>query len=323
MKNFLIKKYHWCLMILLSMGMSTLSHAQTDIDALMMGKNNFCAGFVYGQSKWDYYWEGTFKRKNENLGTVSTKMIGFMGNWGVSDKLNLLFNLPYISTKASGGTLHGMGGLQDVSLWAKWMPVETSLGKGTFSVYGLAGLSFPVSNYTPDFLPLSIGLHSTNFSLRGMVDYQLGWWTTTFSATYTLRSDVEIDRSSYYDTVMHITNEVNMPDAFSFNARTGYRSDRMIAELVFNNFQTLGGFDITKNNMPFVSNRMNSSAIGFNLKYNIKSVDGLSLVGDGAWVLSGRNVGKAFGWNAGIFYILDFSPKKKNGTSTKTSTNSK
>jgi hypothetical protein len=322
MKNILIKKYHWCLLIVLSMGLSTSAIAQTDIDAIMMSKNNFCAGFVYGQSKWDYYWEGQYKRNNENLGTVTTKMIGFMGNWGVSDKLNLLFNLPYVSTKASGGTLAGQGGLQDASLWAKWMPIETELGKGTFSVYGIAGLSFPVSNYTPDFLPMSIGLHSTNLSLRGMVDYQLGSWSTTFSATYMIRSNVTIDRSAYYDTVMHYTNDVSMPDAYSFNIRSGYRSDRMIAELVFNNFQTLGGFDITKNNMPFVSNRMNSSMLGINLKYNIKKVDGLSLVGDAGSVLSGRNVGQAFVWNAGIFYILNVGPKKKSGSKT-SSTNNK
>ena len=170
---------------------------------------------------------------------------------------------------------------------------------------------------------MSIGLGSTNFSLIGMFDYQLCAWSNTFSATYVVRSNVTIDRESYYDTIMHNTNEVAMPDAFSFNARTGYRSDRMIAELVFNNFQTLGGFDMTKNNMPFPSNRMNSSMLGINLKYNFKGVDGLSLVGDAGYVLSGRNVGQAFAWNAGVFYILNLSPKKSTQTSTKTSTNSK
>ena len=47
--------------------------AQTDMDAIMMTKNNFCTGLMYNSSNWTDYWEGTLKRNNENLGTVSTK----------------------------------------------------------------------------------------------------------------------------------------------------------------------------------------------------------------------------------------------------------
>src|ERR1700737_1197357 len=111
--------------------------AQTDMDAIMMTKNNFCTGLMYGSSQWSDYWEGTQKRNNENLGTVSTKMFGVMGNYGVSDKLNLLFGLPYVQTKASAGTLHGLKGFQDLSLWIKWNAVEKKLGKGIFSLYGV------------------------------------------------------------------------------------------------------------------------------------------------------------------------------------------
>ena len=53
---------------------STLS-AQTDIDAVMMEKNAFCIGPMFGYSSWKNYWEGTLKRENLNLGNVSTKCI--------------------------------------------------------------------------------------------------------------------------------------------------------------------------------------------------------------------------------------------------------
>ena len=66
-------------------------HAQTDIDGIMMSKNNFCTGLLYGYSSWKNYWEGTYKRDNANLGTVSTQMLGVMGNYGITNKLNLLF----------------------------------------------------------------------------------------------------------------------------------------------------------------------------------------------------------------------------------------
>lgn len=289
----------------------TTSTAQTEIDGIMMAKNNYCSGFMYNYSSWDHYWEGTLKRNNFNLGTVSTTMFAYMGNYGVSDKLNVLFGLPYIKTKASAGTLTGISGLQDLSLWVKWMPYEKDFGKSILSFYTIGGISLPVSDYTPDLLPLSIGLRSKTLSLRAMVDYQIGSWFTTASATYVIRDNVTLDRELYYTTQLHQTNEVSMPDASSVNIRAGYRAGRLIAEAVWNKWTTLGGFDITRNNMPFVSNRMNATMLGVNFKYNLKTIEGLSLIANANGTLTGRNMGQASNIGGGIFYVLDFSSKKK------------
>lgn len=231
--------------------------AQTDMDAIMIGKNLFCTGIMYNTSSWNNYWEGTLRRENANLGTVGTNMIGPMGILGISSKLNLIFNLPYITTNASAGQLSGFNGLQDLSLWLKWKPVKKKVGKGTLSIFTIGGLSSPVSNYVADYLPLSIGLQSRTISLRGMADYQVGVWTATISGTYVHRSNIEIDRTSYYTTEMHFSNEVFMPNAAQVNARMGYRGKTWLVEAVADNWTTLGGFDITRNNMPFPSNRMN------------------------------------------------------------------
>ncbi|MEO5684222.1 MAG: hypothetical protein ABIQ88_16395 [Chitinophagaceae bacterium] len=286
-------------------------NAQTDADAIMMTKNNFCVGGMYSYSSWKNYWEGTLKRDNQNLGTVSTQMIGVMGNYGISSKLNVLFSLPYVQTKSSAGTLHGQKGIQDLSLWVKWMPFEKQVGPGTLSIYGVAGLSFPASGYVCDYLPLSIGLRSTNVTLRAMADYQAGSFFATVSGSYVLRSNVKIDRTSYYTTEMHYSNKVEMPDAAQWNVRLGYRTSRMIAEALVGQGYTLGGFDITRNNMPFPSNKMNMTTAGVSLKYNLKAVDGLSLIAGGNYTLAGRNVGQATAVNGGIFYILAFKGHKK------------
>lgn len=287
------------------------SKAQTDMDGIMMTKNNFCTGLVYTHSSWKDYWEGTFKRDNDNLGTVSTKMIGLMGNYGVTDKLNVLFSIPYVQTRASAGTLKGMKGVQDLSLMIKWMPVDVKIGKGDFSVYGVGGFSFPVTNYVADFQPMSIGLHSKNVSLRGMADYQLGKFFVTASGAYIKRSNVKIDRTSYYTTELHYTNEVKMPDAANFNFRTGYRSHSLVAEIVVDNWTTLGGFDIRKNDMPFPSNEMNATRAGIGLKYTVYKLPGLSLIAGGNYTISGRNMGQSTTVYGGAFYVLNFAKKKK------------
>lgn len=284
--------------------------AQTDIDGIMMTKNNFCTGVMYSYSSWTNYWEGTLKRDNENLGRVSTQIIGVMGNYGISDKLNVLFSVPYVSTKASAGTLHGMKGMQDLSLYIKWMPIEKKIGKGDFSAYAIGGYSFPVSDYVADFLPLSIGLRSRNIYLRAMADYQLGRVFMTGSGTYVQRSNITIDRTAYYTTEMHLTNKVEMPDAAAFNIRAGYRYGGIIAEAVLDNWTTLGGFDITRNNMPFPSNRMNATRLGVNFKYEWPAVPGLSFIGGGNYTIAGRNMQQATSVNGGIFYIINFNGKK-------------
>lgn len=276
----------------------------------MMTKNNFCTGFVYSYSSWKNYWEGTLKRDNQNLGTVSTSMVAVMGNYGITDKVNVIFGLPYIQTKASAGTLKGMKGVQDLSLWLKWNPIDVKFGKSDLSVYGVAGYSFPVTNYVADFLPMSIGLRSRTASIRAIADYQVGKIFVTGSGTYMHRSNIELDRDSYYTTEMHYTNEVKMPNAYSLNLRAGYRTNWLTVEAVVSDFKTLGGFDITRNNMPFPSNEMNATRVGGGFKYTPKQIPGLSLIGSANTTVHGRNVGQATDFGAGVFYVFDF--KKKN-----------
>ena len=200
------------------------SFSQTDIDGLMMQKKFFCIGPTAGYSSWTKYWEGTFKRDNANLGRVSTTNYMLMGNYGITDKINFLFAAPYIKTKASQGNMAGQKGVQDLSLVVKWAPLKYKLWKGELSTILIGGYSLPLSNYTADFLPLSIGLHTKNITFRLMEDYQVGNWTATVSGSYIRRSNVKIDRYTYYTTEMHYSNEVKMPDAANYNFRIVYPS---------------------------------------------------------------------------------------------------
>jgi hypothetical protein len=196
----------------------------------MMRKNNFCSGFVYSYSSWDHYWEGKLNRDNENLGTVSTQMIGYMGNYGITDKINALFSLPWVKTKASAGTLHGQDGLQDLTLAVKYKAYERKIANADLKLIGVASFSLPVTNYVGDFLPMSIGLRSKNLTLRAIGDYEVKQFFVTAAAAYVYRSNMKIDRSSYYTTEMHYTNEVEMPDALNFQFHAGYRGKVIGAE---------------------------------------------------------------------------------------------
>jgi hypothetical protein len=282
------------------------ANAQTEFDGVMMNKHQFCSGFDYMYSSWENYWEGKLKRNNENLGKVTTQAVMFMPNYGITNNLNIMASANYVWTKASAGTLHSMSGLQDVSVFVKWRPVVKNFGKNKVSLFTIGGFSAPMSDYVVDFLPLSIGLGTRNLIARGMIDYQRGRMTVTASAAYIRRSNVKIDRTSYYDTEMRYTNEVKMPDATQYQLRAGYRGKLLIAEALLTKWTTLGGFDITRNNMPFPSNRMNATSVGAQLKYTFKRYPGLSLIGGGNTTIAGRNMGQSTGFNAGVFYAFYF-----------------
>ncbi|WP_395077026.1 transporter [Flavobacterium sp.] len=286
---------------------TTILYSQTEVDGLMMPKKNICLGGIFQNSSWSNYWEGTFKRDNLNFGTVTTNTIAFNANYGITDKINIIAGLPYIQTKASGGTLIGQSGFQDISFTLKYNVLEKKVNKTTFSLIALAGFSIPTTDYVADYLPLSIGLQSKTTTFRLMGDYQIGKIFATLSAAYVARANIIIDRDAYFTTEYIYSNEVAMPDVYTNNLRMGYRSEELIAELIYDNWLTLGGFDITKNNMPFPSNMMNMSKIGFHGKYTFKKLRGLALLGGYNHVIDGRNVGQSQSFYGGLFYTINFT----------------
>lgn len=291
--------------------MIAICRSQTELDAIMMNKNQFCNGLQYTHSSWKNYWEGELKRDNPNLGTVTTQSVMYMANYGITDNLNVMVGAPYIWTKPSAGTMSGMNGIQDISAFIKWRAYQQKIGKGKLSLFTIGGISTPISDYVIDFLPFSIGLGTTNFTARAMVDYLIGKINITGSASYIKRSNTELDRNSYYDTELRLTNEVNMPDAALYQLRAGYRGKYLIAEGLLLNWTTLGGFDITRNNMPFPSNKMNNTTVGAYVKYTIKQHTNLAILGSANFTIAGRNMGQANTYSAGAFYAFYFNKKSK------------
>lgn len=284
--------------------LSTVTQAQTADDAIMMGKKQWCNGVTYMHSSWNKYWEGTYKRENKNLGTVSTQSLMLMSVYGITDKLNVIASVPYVWTHASAGTLQGMKGFQDIDVDVKYQFYTKKIGKGKLSLIAVGGLSTPLHKYENDFLPMSIGLGSTNLSGRLTVDYQKGIFFATASSAYVWRSDVTIDRTSYYTDQINYTNKVYMPNQLYSNLNVGIRKTNLIAEAVLMNTHTFGGFDIRKNDMPFASNQMNMTSLGAHVKYFIPFVTNLEVIGGADFVIAGRNIGQSQTYTAGLYYII-------------------
>jgi hypothetical protein len=282
--------------------------AQTIDDGVMMSKKSLCTGFLYTHDSWDRYWEGTLKRGNGNIGKVTTQSIVWMGTYGVTDRLNIVAMVPYVWTGASQGVLRGQSGVQDLTVAAKYNFLEKNVGgKTRLRTFAVVSGETPLANYTPDFLPLSIGLHDPRFSVRGTANlrHEKGWFANA-SGAYTWRKNVGLDRSSYFtEAELIFSNEVAMPDVFSYVLSAGFMRPGLQVPLSYSRQVTQGGSDIRRQDMPFVSNKMNFSRLQGVVLYTLPRTQ-LQVKASLAKTLSGRNVGQSTTVGAGLLYAFQF-----------------
>ncbi|MES2733876.1 MAG: hypothetical protein V4714_19165 [Bacteroidota bacterium] len=301
----------WLLLLIATVFSSlSASQAQTPTDGLMMPAGNLCAVGMYSHDSWKNYWEGSLKRENLNLGTVTTQSVTAMAALGVTDKINVLVAVPYVWTKASAGTLHGQSGLQDLVLNLKWQALQKESAFGKLSLYAVAGFSTPASNYTPDFQPMSIGMGSTTGSLKGIVHYRTKFGAfVTLQGGYTVRNNIKLDRASYFTDHLIFSNQVAMPNVIDGSVRAGYLGPRLTAEAVLSRFTPLDGFDIRRNDMPFPSNLMQATRVGANFIWRPRFAGPLSFQTGFNYTTHGRNMGQSTTVYGGLLYIFQLWKK--------------
>jgi hypothetical protein len=297
-----------CVLVLV-LACPALVHAQTIDDGLMMPKRSLCTGFIYSHEGWEKYWEGTLKRSNGNIGTLTAQSVTWMGSYGVTDRLNVIAMLPYVWTSASQGVLSPMHGVQDLTLAAKFNLLETEFTKhGFLRTIVVASAGAPLGDYTPDFQPLSIGMASRRASGRVTLLFQAkqGWFVRG-SGAYTRRGNVTLDRSSYFtNDRLYLSNEVAMPDVIDYTVSAGYANRGLQIPVSFSQQSTRGGGDIRRQDMPFVSNRMNFSKLDALVLYTLPKAKNLTLKVAGTYTVDGRNVGQATTLTAGVLYTFHF-----------------
>ena len=291
----------------LAFGTTRALSAQTLEDAEMLRRREVHAGVMYGSSSWNEYWEGTLKRSNGNVGTITTQSAVAHIGYGVSERLTVIAALPYVWTEASEGVLQGMSGRQDLTVLAKYRVANPLVaGRARLKVLAVAGASTPTSNYTPDFLPMSIGLQSSNAITRIAAHLQdrTGWFVDGY-AERMWRSNVTLDRSAYFTDGQYFeTNEVSMPDVAMYRGAIGWQRGIWCVPVGITTQRTLGGGDIRRQDMPFVSNRMNHTTAHAELMVFVPGAPNLRLDLGAARTLNGRNVGQSTSFMSGFTYAL-------------------
>ena len=281
--------------------------AQTMDDGLMMPKRTLSTGVLYAHDSWNQYWEGTLKRTNGNIGTLTTQSIALVAGYAVTDRFGIMASLPYIWTHASQGVLHDLSGFQDLTLGVKLRLFSTRpTSRGAFNVLVAGAAAIPTTDYTPDFYPLSIGTAGRRAGGHLVLSYQSN--SALFanaSAAYMWCSNVRLNRNSYYTNgQLYPTNQVVMPNVLDYTITAGVSRGNWRIPVSLVQQRTLGGGDIRRQDMPFVSNRMDFVKLGGEVMYTLPK--GFSITLGAAHVLSGRNVGQSTTFTSGLFHALHF-----------------
>ncbi|MBO0929504.1 hypothetical protein [Fibrella aquatilis] len=272
--------------------------AQMPQDAIYMPKKTICAALMLGKSDWNWYWENTLKRENYNLGRHTTQSASLMAAVGLTDRVNLIVNLPYVSTSTSAGNLMGQKGFQDLSGWLKINAVRY---KG-LSLHTIVGASIPVSDYVPSFLPMSIGMGAKTVSGRLLANYKhspTGLYVTAHG-TYTWRGKVKLDQDAYqFDGKIYNTNQVAVPNATDAAVRLGILKRTFQTEVFAERFSCVSGDNIRRNDMPFLTNNMQATTVGWYGKYQPHNV---GFNARASYVTDGLNMGQSTSFMLGFLY---------------------
>jgi hypothetical protein len=281
--------------------------AQTIDDGIMMAGHALQVGNVYTHDSWEEYWEGTLKRTNGNIGTITTQTNAQTLAYGFTDRVTFVGSVPLVWTRPSQGVLAGQRGMQDIFLGGKYSFREMSSPTlGMLRAIAAFSGTFPLSNYTPDLAPLSIGTQSKRLSTRLTLNYQSnpGWFITA-SAAYTRRADVTLDRPYYFtDNQFFLTSNVDMPNVVDWVVSAGYLKHNLNTNVSYSQQTTQDGGDIRRQDMPFVSNRVNFSRVGAMAMYPIPKFNRMSFQFAAAHIVDGRNVGQSTTISTGLIYAL-------------------
>ncbi len=288
-----------------SLGIINLASAQTSLDALMMPKGEICIAVLYEDAKWDRYWEGSFLRNNANVGTFTRKSIQPMFVGGITDKVNVIVSLPYVSTSATGGQMAGVDGIQDFGISLKAQLIERNFEKSKLMLFSNLSFSTPASNYLSDYLPFSLGFGARELGIRAIGQYELekGLYLRA-SASYLHRGTTKAERNFYYQDGAFYTSIMDVPDAVHAQVALGswFLEKRLRVEASLTSLRCSSGDDIRIYNSPQPTNKVDFDRVEGFAQYYFKDIKGLGVIGYYNHMFSGRNMGQFSSYGLGLTY---------------------
>jgi hypothetical protein len=227
---------------------------------------------------------------------VTISSTSLYGEFGISDRFNVIVNLPYIKSEgnASEAVLQNNGfenersGIQDIKIYGKYSFLSKAVGTNQLDILGSVGIETPLGNYSADEglqSIIAIGNESTRFTGFGIAQFMTDFGLfATGQLGYSLRSN-------------------QVPNAVLSELKLGYAGSAFYLDaFISNQLSSKDGVDILGEGFTgfFPATRVNFTRIGLNGYVPVAKFAGI--VGGVNSYIAGRNVGKSTGYYAGLAF---------------------
>ncbi len=260
--------------------------AQHLVGGFPQGKGKFAVAVSTTREKFDEFYLGEKKSSItiRKLDKVITQSFNLYAAYGLTNKIDLIINIPYIITQSNQLTDNQKVGekkFQNALLVIQRQLLKTNNKTGEFSVTGGLGFSTPLSNYATNLI-YSIGNQSSHINPSLLVQYKLAnGLFVTGQGGYSFRT-------------------TKVPDAVLSAAKIGYAGKLIYFEGWINNQTSISGIDIGGPGFTperFPETRVNSTNIGASI-----FIKGVTI--GGGKRLAGRNAGLSTWYTAGLALTL-------------------
>ena len=254
-----------------------------DLNGFFPAPGEMQLALSYSSESWDEFWRGSEKVGTPpGLGKADISSVNLWLRYGVSRRLALVANLPYVDAHSDGNPGFDESSLQDLTVLAKYRFAEYGGHGGdrrlrhVLAVAG--GVRTPAADYEAN-LPLDVGDGTTDVLFRFVYQLERGRFYLSQQVGYDLRSE-------------------DAPDGFPFYTELGFRTGRVTWIGSLHALWADGGTDIGDPGFTFPSNRDEYQKIGARIFARLN--ERLGLTAGVFETLDGRNSADSSGFFAGL-----------------------
>lgn len=270
--------------------------AQSPLGTFMNGKGKGAVALSYTTEKYD----NVFLVPANAAGVpvfneVSLNSVSLFGTYGLSDRLDVSFNLPHITAtgKASAGVLSELNfentrkGVQDLSLFLRFKAHEIEMASSRINFMLGAGITTPMGNYRADEglqSIIAIGNRATTINGLAIAQYkhESGFFLGT-QAGVSLRNG-------------------EVPNALIGEIKAGFAASKFYVDAWFAGQVSDGGVNILGEGFTGFFPATDVSFNRAGLTVYVPVAAGLGVSASASKYLSGRNVGESTAISGAVIY---------------------
>jgi hypothetical protein len=253
-----------------------------ELNGFMPGDGQADLAISYSRDTYDHFWMGHNKVADPEVGKVTNTSLSMWGQWGISDRLAVLANLPYVTADSDGFGGFAKNGLQDLTVVGKYQLAATETGQGQHLFFAAAGFRTPASGYEANS-PVDIGDGTTDALLRLVYQFEQGPMYLAQQVGFDLRGG-------------------DAPNGLPLHTEVGATVRQFTGSFFYSQYLATGGTDLMAPDSTYPSNKDEYKRLGAKIYGKISGHLG-TFVGVFT-TLGGRNSGDTTGLFAGLAWSV-------------------